>query len=419
MKRLMRDDSYMDAHVAAASKELFGDAVDPRELSDFISKMNDQSEMHVNQDLSGSAKKAHKRKQMVNAVGQGLNALAIGAGGHALLMAGRDERLATSSNPAAKVLAAPYKAWSGTRAGKAIGPKSNFGRKWAVPLAAGAIGLHSAELVGDSIAARALRDQRKQNNNKTLSAVASAANKNSKAKQDAVTEVTIKKALDDIVEARRSGVITTDAAIKMSGALMDTVSKMNQTASDIHGAAEQLVPMDAVKPTKAPKLGMRKIKGTTPAVPNRVPESKAPVGKSAPEITWTGEISKVNAEKQQVFGYCTVTSVDGEDVVDLQGDYIPLEEIEKAAYTYVVENRKGGDMHTRDGAQPLHTSDMIESFIVTPEKLQTMGLPEDAIPHGWWVGFQINDEKQWDDVKTGKRTAFSIHGAGRRVEKSL
>jgi hypothetical protein len=120
-----------------------------------------------------------------------------------------------------------------------------------------------------------------------------------------------------------------------------------------------------------------------------------------------------------VFGYAMVTHIDGEPVVDRQGDYTPLDEIEKAAYSYVIESRKGGDMHTRDGDKPLHTSDLVESFVVTPEKLVQMGLAEDAMPHGWWVGFKVNDDKQWDMVKSGERTGFSIHGSGRRVEKML
>ena len=91
------------------------------------------------------------------------------------------------------------------------------------------------------------------------------------------------------------------------------------------------------------------------------------------------------------------------DIVELVRDFVPQLQ------------RAGRNFKARC---PFH-QERTPSFIVTPEKLQTMGLPEDAIPHGWWVGFQINDDKQWDDVKTGKRTAFSIHGAGRRVEKSL
>jgi len=422
----------MEDAVAVVAEQLFGDVIDPRELSDFISKMNDQSEMHVNQDLSGSAKKAHKRKNVVNAVGQGLNALAIGAGGHALLMAGRDERLANSTNPAAKVLAAPYKAWSGTRAGKAIGPKSNFGRKYAIPLAAGAIGLHSAELVGDSIAARALRDQRKQNNAKSLTAVSTAAVKNSNAKQDAVQDIAIKKALEQIVDARKRGIITTDTAIMMSSELVSKVSSlMNPDAKAIHEEAKALVPMATDAPAKmglkplakTKPVGTKAMKGTRPAVPNRVPEpvqDKTAFGKAdAPDLVWNGSIQKMDVEKRQVFGYCTVTHVNGEEVIDRQGDYIPLDEIEKAAYTYVIDSRKGGDMHARDGEVPLQTSDMIESFVVTGEKLQTMGLDENAIPHGWWVGFKVNDDKQWEMVKSGERSGLSIHGSGKRVEKSL
>ena len=112
-------------------------------------------------------------------------------------------------------------------------------------------------------------------------------------------------------------------------------------------------------------------------------------------------------------------SLNGEAVIDRQGDYIPLDEIEKSAYTYVLNSRKGGDMHSRDGEQPLHTSDMIESFVITPEKLEKMGLDSNALPHGWWVGFKVNDDAQWERVKKSERTGFSIHGSGKRVEKSL
>lgn len=108
--------------------------------------------------------------------------------------------------------------------------------------------------------------------------------------------------------------------------------------------------------------------------------------------------------------------MNGEEVVDRQGDYIPLTEVEKSAYNYVIHSRKGGDMHKRDGEVPLHTSDLIESFVVTPEKLEKLGLDENAIPHGWWVGFKVNDDQQWEDVKKGERAHFSIHGKGKRKE---
>ena len=143
-------------------------------------------------------------------------------------------------------------------------------------------------------------------------------------------------------------------------------------------------------------------------------------------VTWTGEIAKVDADHRQVFGWASVSEIGGKPVVDLQGDIVPIEETEKAAYRYVIESRKGGDMHRRVSKgydEPLHTSDLIESFVVTGEKLEKMGLAPDALPHGWWVGFHVNDDAQWNLVKSGHRAGFSIHGKGVRtpvgVSKSL
>jgi hypothetical protein len=135
-------------------------------------------------------------------------------------------------------------------------------------------------------------------------------------------------------------------------------------------------------------------------------------------VTWTGTISKVDADKRQVFGWASVSAMGGRPVLDLQGDIVPIEETEKAAYRYVLESRKGGDMHARVAKaydSPKHTSDLIESFVVTPEKLSKMGLAPDALPIGWWVGFHVNDDAQWAMVKSGERTGFSIHGTGTRT----
>ena len=66
--------------------------------------------------------------------------------------------------------------------------------------------------------------------------------------------------------------------------------------------------------------------------------------------------------------------VNGEPVVDLQGDAITAEEMEKAGYEYVMKSRKGGDMHLRDDWQPIQKSEMIESFIVTDEKREALSL---------------------------------------------
>lgn len=140
-------------------------------------------------------------------------------------------------------------------------------------------------------------------------------------------------------------------------------------------------------------------------------------------LTFTGEISKLDEDKHQVFGWCTVTHLDNEPVIDRQGDYVPIEEIEKSAYVYVLESRKGGDMHSRvrkglstEWDQPKHTADLIESVVFTPEKLEKMGMVSTSGQLGWWVGFKVNDEEQWQLFKSGERTGFSIHGSGSRSD---
>lgn len=137
---------------------------------------------------------------------------------------------------------------------------------------------------------------------------------------------------------------------------------------------------------------------------------KEKVKKGFPEI----EISKVDEDKRQVFGWASVVEKDGVPVVDLQGDFIPVEEMEKSAYSYVRKSRKAGDMHQRVGDDPRVVGEMIESFVVTNDKKAALGLPEET-PTGWWVGLQIEDENLWADIKSGKRTGFSVHGTGRRT----
>lgn len=126
------------------------------------------------------------------------------------------------------------------------------------------------------------------------------------------------------------------------------------------------------------------------------------------------EFSKVDDEQRTVFGWASIVKMDGKPVVDRQGDYIDIEELSKSAYDYVVSSRKGGHQHKRtETGDPLHVSDMIESVVLTPEKIEKMGLPPET-PQGWWVGYKVRDDEIWDAVKKGEVTGFSVHGKGRR-----
>lgn len=129
------------------------------------------------------------------------------------------------------------------------------------------------------------------------------------------------------------------------------------------------------------------------------------------------EVCKADDDKRQVFGWASVTHVDGKPVVDRQGDFIELDEVEKSAYDYVLDSRIGGAQHRREGDAPFHAADLIESFVVTDDKASAMGIPQSG-RRGWWVGFQVHDEDTWQDVKSGRKTGFSVHGRGKRENVS-
>jgi hypothetical protein len=135
------------------------------------------------------------------------------------------------------------------------------------------------------------------------------------------------------------------------------------------------------------------------------------------DIDVRGEIRKLDEDRQQCFGWCSVVKIDGKDVVDKQGDIIDIDEVERAAYEYMMSSRAGGDMHRRADDGSVHkVAEVIESFVVTPEKRDVMGMPDNT-PLGWWIGMHVTDADTWSQVKKGERSGFSIHGVGKRTEE--
>ena len=138
------------------------------------------------------------------------------------------------------------------------------------------------------------------------------------------------------------------------------------------------------------------------------------------DVEFRGTFSKLDEDKQLAFGWASVTKINGTPVVDKQDDYIDLNDLEEAAYNYVRGSRIGGNMHKRSDSDdgPHQVSDMVESMVFTPEKIEAMGLPRD-FPQGWWVGYKIHDPETWSMVKKRERTGFSIHGRGIRKAADL
>lgn len=124
------------------------------------------------------------------------------------------------------------------------------------------------------------------------------------------------------------------------------------------------------------------------------------------------QIMKSDDDKMLAFGWANVSMrIDGELIEDWQNDIIEPEELENAAYEYVLLYREGGEMHERGGAAVL-----IESVVFTEEKMAAMGIPAGTLPVGWWIGFKVTDEDVWQKVKDGTYPMFSIEGEAERVE---
>lgn len=133
----------------------------------------------------------------------------------------------------------------------------------------------------------------------------------------------------------------------------------------------------------------------------------------------TFSIFKTDEEKRLVFGWASVAiTLDGKLVEDHQNDVIDPEDLEEAAYEYVLSFRDTGEEHVSSLRKK---GKMVESCVFTEEKQRAMGLEPGALPIGWWIGFKITDDEAWEKVKNGTYKMFSIEGKANRVpvEKAL
>lgn len=126
------------------------------------------------------------------------------------------------------------------------------------------------------------------------------------------------------------------------------------------------------------------------------------------------DIIKSDSDKQLVFGWANIAiRKDGEQIVDYQGDMFDPEDLEEAAYKYVLNFRDAGEEHF---AGYRKKGKLVESVVFTKEKMAAMGIPEGIVPEGWWVGFKVHDKDAWEKIKNGTYRMFSIEGAGIREE---
>lgn len=141
---------------------------------------------------------------------------------------------------------------------------------------------------------------------------------------------------------------------------------------------------------------------------------KPQVEKKKPALSGQFKIQKSDDDKRLAFGWANITvSTEGEELVDWQEDMIDPEDLEKAAYNFVLKFRAGGEMHKKEKKD---RAILVESIVFTEEKQKALGIPEKTLPVGWWIGFYVPDDDLWAKVKDGTYSMFSIEGRARRVK---
>lgn len=120
-------------------------------------------------------------------------------------------------------------------------------------------------------------------------------------------------------------------------------------------------------------------------------------------------ITKTDAKKQIAYGWASVIEIDGEQVIDKQGDAIEEEELLKAVHAFVRNCRVAGEMHIKKGV-----GELVESIVFTKDLQDALGIKLKKV--GWFVGFHVTDEAVWKRVESGELQEFSIGGRSHREE---
>ncbi len=134
-------------------------------------------------------------------------------------------------------------------------------------------------------------------------------------------------------------------------------------------------------------------------------------------ITLTCAIEKQVPDQRRFWGKAYIhTTGDGEQVADFSEDVIDTPEaqaeLEESFYRFVKSYRSGDLEH-----QVFDAATMIEGFVVTKEKKAAGLFPAD-MDEGIHLAFEANPtdagEALWEGVKSGRLSALSIVGTGRR-----
>jgi hypothetical protein len=122
------------------------------------------------------------------------------------------------------------------------------------------------------------------------------------------------------------------------------------------------------------------------------------------------DMIKYDDEHNCIFGWGYVAiRKDGSQVEDHSTEYVAEEDykdLEMGMYAHNLEFRASDIGHVEK-----QTGYLIESFVVTKEKLKKMGLPENALPQGIWCGYFFPNDEDYAKIKKMRHPMFSLFGS--------
>jgi len=131
--------------------------------------------------------------------------------------------------------------------------------------------------------------------------------------------------------------------------------------------------------------------------------SDEPVSEMTKEVQIEGQIVKQLDEERLAFGWAYVATVKGEVSLDHSGEFIRPELLAKAATNFMLSMRTAKRMHSGESI-----GEVIHSMPLTNDVAKALGIQSDR--EGWIIAIKVYDDQVWQDVKSGKLSAFSIGG---------
>lgn len=125
------------------------------------------------------------------------------------------------------------------------------------------------------------------------------------------------------------------------------------------------------------------------------------------EVSKASDILKVDTSRRIVWGWASVSTVNGELVTDRQGDRIAPAEMEKMADRFMRSARAAKAMHDGDDV-----GEVVHSFPLTAELAKAFGIKTDR--EGWITGTYIKSDAEWAKVLKGEYRGLSIGGRAKR-----